>query len=121
MAALVFRINPAAPYDPLPQIQLCAIDSHLHILHGELELQETLRLTSRDHPASATARCNEVVLGNGVDVGQHRLGEVRRMVDDGLAPPESYCLLSMCVLIYKRRLELAQRLLNKFTTLCCDN
>ena len=87
MAALGFRINPAAPYDPLPQIQLCAIDSHLHILHGELELQETLRLTSRDHPASATAGCNEVVLGNGVYVCQNRLGEVWGLIDDGFAPP----------------------------------
>ena len=42
IVALVLRINPATPYDPLPQIQLVAIDSHLHILHGELELQEML-------------------------------------------------------------------------------
>ena len=108
MAALFFRINPSAPYEPFPKVKLGAIHCHLHLLNAELELQEALRLTSRHHPASATAGCNKVVLGNGVDVCQNRLGEVWGLVNDGFAPPEGVRLLNAGVLIHKRRLELAQ-------------
>ena len=108
MVVLVFRISPAAPYDPIHQIQLGTIHCHLHILNAELELQEALCLASGDHPAGPTAGGNEVIICNGVYVCQNRLGEVWGLVNDGFAPPEGVRLLNAGVLIHKRRLELAQ-------------
>ena len=108
MVALAFRINPAAPYEPFPKVKLGAIHCHLHILNAELELQEALCLASGDHPAGPTAGGNEVIICNGVYVCKNRLGEVWGLVNDGFAPPEGVRLLNACVLIHKRRLELAQ-------------
>ena len=121
MVALVFRINPAAPYEPFPKVKLGAIHCHLHILNAELEVQHALRLPRGYHPGSTAACGHKMVSRNGVDVCKDWCGKARRLVNDWFASKECDCMRAAGVIVHECSLKLAQGLLNRFTDLQCVN